>query len=364
MNHDVTSSEPVLTARQLNRALLARQYLLERVPSALPAALEQVAGLPGQYGSAYTGLWARLAHFERDALTAALEERSVVQATLMRQTIYVVSQHDFVMMAAGVRRARRDWWLRVSRSRGLDETAYRSLADKLTTTLKDGPRTRGELLEDIDDAGYPKHAFEGVVLWLDLVRVPPYGTWERPKADLFGLASEWIDPGATPIEAVDVSDGLDLLTQRYFRAFGPAPLTDVASWAGVPVAALGPSIDRLDLRRFSDEAGALLYDLPFGPLPDPDTPAPVRFLPTWDAVHLVHAKRAAIVSDENRKRSLATTTPSGIGTFLVDGTVAGTWAFTGSRVETEAFAPLTSSAADEVEAEAVRLAAFFTGQRG
>lgn len=361
MSHDVTTSEPVLTTRQLNRALLARQFLLERVPSALPAALEQVAGLPAQHGSAYIGLWARLSHFERAALTAGLEDRSVIQATLMRQTIYVVSQHDFVLMAAGVRRARRDWWLRVSRSRGLDETAYRTLADKLATTLKDGPRTRAELLEDIEGAGYPKHAFEGVVLWLDLVRVPPYGTWDHPKADLFGLATDWIDPTSTPIEAIDVSDGLDLLVQRYFRAFGPAPLTDVASWAGVPVASLEPSIERLDLRRFRDESGALLLDLPFGPLPDPGTPAPVRFLPTWDAVQLVHAKRAAIISDEHRKQALATTSPSGVGTFLVDGTAAGSWAFTGERIETEAFAPLARSVVDDVEEEAANLASFFTG---
>ena len=361
MSHDVTTSEPVLTTRQLNRALLARQYLLERVPSALPAALEQVAGLPAQHGSAYIGLWARLSHFERAALTAGLEDRSVIQATLMRQTIYVVSQHDFVLMAAGVRRARRDWWLRVSRSRGLDETAYRNLADKLTTTLKDGPRTRAELLEDIEAAGYPKHAFEGVVLWLDLVRIPPYGTWEQPKADLFGLATDWIDPKSTPIEAIDVSDGLDLLVQRYFRAFGPAPLTDVASWAGVPVASLEPSIERLDLRRFRDESGSLLLDLPFGPLPDPDTPAPVRFLPTWDAVQLVHAKRAEIISESHRKQALATTSPSGVGTFLVDGTAAGSWTFTGDRIETDPFAPLAGPVVEQVEAEAANLASFFTG---
>lgn len=358
MSHDNSMSEPVLTTPQLNRALLARQFLLDRVPSAIPAALEQVAGLQAQYGSAYLGLWARVTDFDRNALTAALEDRSVIQATLMRQTIHVVSQGDFVMMAAGVRRARRDWWLRVSRSRGLDETAYRTLADKLTTILKDGPRTRLELLDDIENAGYPKHAFEGVVLWLDLVRVPPEGTWERPRADLFGLADDWIAPTTPKIEGIDVSDGLDLLAQRYFRAFGPASLGDVASWAGVPASSLEPSIEKLDLRRFRDEAGTLLFDLPYGPLPDPDTPAPVRFLPTWDAVHLVHAKRAAVVSEANRQIALRTTNPSGVGTFLVDGAVAGTWRYDDGQVHTEPFDPLPSSVAGEVEAEAARLAAF------
>ncbi len=351
-------SDPVLTTEQLNRALLARQYLLERVESSIPAALEQVAGLQAQYGSAYVGLWARLEAYERDDLTSALEDRSVIQATLMRQTIQVVSQQDFVLMAAGVRRARREWWLRVSRSRGLDESVYRSLAERLSTVLKDGPLTRLQLLDEIESAGHPKHAFEGLVLWLDLVRIPPEGTWEHPRADLFGLANEWIYPTTPRIEEIEVSDGLDLLAQRYFRAFGPAPLNDVASWAGVPARSLEPSIERLDLRRFTDTNGGPLLDLPYGPLPDPDTPAPVRFLPTWDAVHLVHAKRAAIVSDEHRDLALGTTNPSGVGTFLVDGTVAGTWRMSEDDIHIEAFEPLPSSVAEEVEAEGARLADF------
>lgn len=358
MSHDGSMSEPVLTTAQLNRALLARQCLLDREPSELPPALEQVAGLQAQSRSAYIGLWARLAGFKRDQLTDALEDRSVIQASLMRQTIHVVSQHDFVMMAAGVRRARRDWWLRVSRSRGLDELAYRDLAEKLTTVLKDGPRTHSQLLEDVDNAGYPRHAFEGVVLWVDLVRIPPDGTWDHPRADLYGLANGWIDPTTPRVEEVEVSDGLDLLAQRYFRAFGPASLSDVASWAGVPVASLEPSIERLDLRRFRDERGDLLLDLPYGPLPDPETPAPIRFLPMWDAVLLVHAKRAAVITEPHRKAALGTLNPAGVGTFLVDGAVAGTWRLDDGRVHTEPFDPLPATTADEVEAEATRLADF------
>lgn len=358
MSNDGSMSEPVLTTGQLNRALLARQLLLERVPSDLPSALEQVAGLQAQHRSAYVGLWARLSDFERNDLTVALEGRSVVQATLMRQTMQVVSQRDFVMMAAGVRRARREWWLRVSKSRGLDESSYLTLADKLTTVLKDGPKTRLELLDEIDNAGYPRYAFEGLPLWLDMVRVPPGGTWDQPHADLFGLANDWIDPTTPRIEEVDVSAGLDLLAQRYFRAFGPAPLIDVASWAGVPASTLEPSIDHLDLRRFRDCNGALLYDLPYGPIPDPDTQAPVRFLPAWDAVHLVHAKRAAVVSDGHRDAALNSTDPSGVGTFLVEGVVAGLWRFADGEVHAEPFEALPSAVAEEVEAEASRLTAF------
>ena len=82
-------TEPVLSTRELNRALLARQLLLDRSPLPLEAALEQVAGLQAQYApSPYVGLWSRLRGFERDQLTRALEERRAVQATLLRSTIH------------------------------------------------------------------------------------------------------------------------------------------------------------------------------------------------------------------------------------------------------------------------------------
>ncbi|MGF1596401.1 MAG: winged helix DNA-binding domain-containing protein [Acidimicrobiales bacterium] len=362
MARDERDDDATLSCGQLNRALLARQYLLDRVPAALPSALEQVAGLPAQHGSAYVSLWARIAGFDRDELTACLEDRSVVQATLMRQAIHVVSQSDFVMMSAGVRRARQAWWLRVSRSRGLSETDYRVLADRLTMLLKEGPKTRGELLDEIERSGYPRHAFEGVVLWLDLVRVPPPGTWDHPQADLYGLAVEWVNPTLGRIDQVDESAGLDLLVQRYLRAFGPAGLGDVASWAGVPVAALEPSSERLDLRRFRDERGAALLDLPFGPLPDGDTPVPVRFLPTWDAALLVHTRRAGIVPDQLRDELYRVANPVGHGAFLVDGSVAGTWRVVDERVEITAFAPMASHVEDEVRSEADHLRRFHLGR--
>jgi hypothetical protein len=276
----------------------------------------------------------------------------------MRHTIHVVSQPDFVMMAAGVRRARREWWLRVSRSRGIDEAGYQQLAGKLRAVLLDGPQKRSELLVEIEKAGFPKHAFEGVVLWLDLVRVPPQGTWENRRANLFALADEWTDPQMAKIDDIKESDGLDHLLKRYLRAFGPASLGDAASWAGVPAGWLSASVERLDLRRFGDGDGNVLLDLPHGSLPDPDTPAPVRFLPTWDASLLVHARRAAILPEEHRDVIFSTRNPSSVGTFLVDGAVAGTWRFVDGEVCTEPFETLPAATAAEVEAEAAQLAAF------
>src|SRR5439155_26519640 len=125
-----------------------------------------------------------------------------------------------------------------------------------------------------------------VGLWLDLVRVPPSGTWERRRADLLAAAQDWIGP-----DDATEAPGLERLVQRYLGAFGPAAPTDIASWSGVRARHLVPVLERLRLRRFRDEGGGELVDLPRQPLPDPETPAPVRFLPVWDATMLVHARR-------------------------------------------------------------------------
>ncbi len=120
-------SDRVLTTRHLNRALLARQLLVERSPIPISDAVEQVGGLQTQYApSGYVGLWTRLAGFARDDLTRALEDRSVVQATLMRVTIHVVSAAEYWRYTEGVREARRAWLERVDRNMdrpGMDEAA-------------------------------------------------------------------------------------------------------------------------------------------------------------------------------------------------------------------------------------------------
>src|SRR4051812_28376559 len=138
-------TERIMTAHALNRALLARQLLLERSSIPIVEAIEQVGGLQTQYApSGYVGLWTSLTGFRRDSLTAALEDRSVVQATLLRTTIHMVSRREFWLYAAGIREARRAWALRVG-SGSVDEAALRAGAEKLTAALSDGPRTVKEL---------------------------------------------------------------------------------------------------------------------------------------------------------------------------------------------------------------------------
>lgn len=346
-------TEQVLSTRHLNRVLLARQLLLERSPLPLTRAIERVAGLQTQYApSAYIGLWSRLRDFPRDALTKALELRRVVQATLMRVTIHMVSAADYPLFAEGIRKGRRKWWIGVQRHQieGLD---MKAAAARVRHHLTNGPRRQAELLGLLQSEGFPRITWSGVGLWLDMVRVPPSGTWDRRRADLYGLADQWLAPSSAT-----EAEGLNHLVRRYLGGFGPAPLNDVANWAGLPVATLRPVVGRLRLRRFRDEQGGELLDLPRAPLPDPDTPAPVRFLPTWDATLLVHARRTQVLPEEYRNLVFSTKTPHSVPTFLVDGAVAGSWRYEKGRVRLKPFGRLARAARTELEEEAERLAAF------
>lgn len=187
-------TERVLSTRALNRALLARQLLLERSEFPIPRGLERVAGIQSQYApSAYIGLWTRLDDFRREALTTALVRRRAVQATLMRATIHIVSARDYWLFAAPVRRSRREWWLRVQAKplRGVDMEAA---AARVREFLSEDPRRYEEIMQHLAAAGFPRIAGESAGMWVDLVRVPPSGTWEHRRADLYGLADRWLRP--------------------------------------------------------------------------------------------------------------------------------------------------------------------------
>jgi hypothetical protein len=147
------------------------------------------------------------------------------------------------------------------------------------------------------------------------------------------------------------------LVRRYLGGFGPASRRQIADWGGLPVKSIAPALDRLRLRRFRSEDGEELLDLPRAPLPDPETPAPVRFLPVWDATLLVHARRTGILPEEHRPKVFNTRTPQSVQTFLVDGAVAGTWRHEKGRVRLEPFGRLPRSTRRDLQGEAERLAA-------
>jgi Winged helix DNA-binding domain len=340
-------TERVLSQPELNRALLARQLLLKRARLSVPKALERIGGIQAQYAPAmYVGLWSRLENFERETLTRALQRRSVVQGTMMRATIHLVSKADYWPFTVGIRASRTAWWERVHPN--ADPKRMKAAARKLRRFLAEGPRRRKEVEDHLG-----REPALGVGAYVDLVRIPPSGTWEQRRADLYGLAEDWVGPeNATP------GEGIGHLVRRYLQGFGPARPTEIADWAGLDVTMVRTALEDLTLRRFRDEDGKELVDLRRAPLPDPEAPAPPRFLPVWDATLLVHARRTQILPEEYRPLVFNVKTPHSVNTFLIDGQVAGTWRYEDGKVRLDAFDGIPRKHKRALDDEARRLAAF------
>ena len=330
--------------------MLDRQCLLSRSSASLVDVLERIGGIQAQYApSMYIGLWSRVERFERQHLTNALVAGSVVQGTLMRSTIHLVSRRDYWPLAVAVRASRRAWYLRTHRS-GATVDEHEQAAAIVLARLAARPATRSEVADLI-----PRDVLEGIHEFADIVRVPPSGTWERRRADLYGSAEHWIGPEP----ALEPDEAVDHLVRRYLVAFGPARQKDIANWAGLPMTTVRSSVARLPTTDYLAEDGQPLVDLDGGVIPPAEASSPVRFLPTWDATLLVHARRAGIIEEEHRQRVFHTRRPQSVATFLVDGTVAGTWVRRDGRVVIEPFRPLPPRVRRELNDEAERIEQLF-----
>ena len=303
--------------------------------------------MQAQYApSAYIGLWSRVEGFQREQLTRALHRRTLIQASLLRGTIHVVSRRDYWPWLEAIRKPTFAWFKRVRRD--IDLADARRAAKKIRAELRAGPRTRNELLAIVGKDGW----LSGT-LYVDLVRVPPSGTWEKRRADLYALAEDWVGPNTASAE-----QGIELLVRRYLNAFGPARPADIQNWGRLDRDDLALALEGTRLRTFRDEDGRELVDLPRAPLPGPETPAPPRFIPTWDAMLLVHARATGVLPEEYRPLVFDVKTPHSVSTFLVDGMVAGKWRFEHGKIQLEPFRKLTRDERPALEDEAQRLAAF------
>jgi hypothetical protein len=335
-----------LTLRELNRATLARQLLLERRRLSVVPALERVAGLQAQWAPAtYVGLWTRVDGFRREALERALTREQAVRAVLMRGTVHLVSRRDYGLFGSAVAQA---GWIRPE-SLELAEQVHDAIVE-----YGREPRTKAEVFAWLLD----EHGIDhdgGLGFWYALrmagrlTHAPESGMWKQPRDTRFVLIEH---------ELVDALPARVHLVGRYLAAFGPATRADISEWSGLRVRDIEPALDALEpLRRFADERGRELVDLPRAPLPSVDTPVPVRFLPRFDNVVLSHADRTRVIADEYRS-----TVIHGGGmveaTFLVDGFVAGLWRVEKGRVRVEPFAPLPRAWRRPVEDEASRLEAW------
>jgi hypothetical protein len=339
--------ERVLTLRELNRALLERQMLLKRKRLGVPEAVERLCALQAQYSlSPYIALWSRLTGFQREQLTRALEEREVVKSTLFRITLHITSARDYPYFAAGFLPAAQEKTARVTR----EQTA--ELSRKVHAAAKK-PLTH-EQLEALaaDEMG---GRWRTRIL-APLVHLPPSGTWRFwGTPTLLGMQT-WLG-----VDLPDREEGAKRIVERHLAAFGPATQQDLLRFAGVRMGDLRPGLEQLQLRAFRDERGRKLLDLPRAPLPDGETPAPIRFLPKWDSSILAYAppERTRILPEKFRS-TVIRKNGDVLPTVLVDGFVAATWNIDRKRgLEIEPLQRLTKAERAEIDEEGERLVEFF-----
>jgi hypothetical protein len=265
---------------------------------------------------------------------------------MMRSTIHLAATADYWPLTVAIRASRRTWFLR---QRKVSETDVLAAAVRTRSAFEDADvLTRAQL----DDVAAPHGSYVG--LFVDLVRVPPSGTWERRRADLFALAERWIGPQP----AIDEGAAWEHLVRHYLGGFGPASAAEIANWAGVKVGTVNGAIRDMALTRWRAVDGAVLFDLPELEIAGARTPLPARFIGTWEALLLVHARRAGILAEEDRPRLFSTRTPQSFNTFLVDGTVRGTWRHVEGRIDVSPWRPLSPAERSAVDDEAGRLATF------
>ena len=331
---------------------------------ALPAddAIERLVGMQAQVpNDPYVGLWTRLDGFRPESLGPLILDRHAVRIALMRGTLHLVTARDCL----GLRSLLQPVLDRVldssspygRRIAGVDREALLAVGRAL---LEERPRTLAQLRTLLGERwpDYDAEAMAFAVHYsLPLVQVPPRGVWGASGRPTLTTAETWL---GRPLGS-DMP--LDDLVMRYLAIFGPATVQDVQAWSGLT--RLREVTERLRhrVRTFRDEQGKELLDLPDAPLPDPDTPAPPRFLPQYDNALLGHADRSRIVSDEDRKRVF---TLSGGSAVLIDGFVGGIWKVAGQRETAtlliEPFRSLSKQVTNDVIEEGSRQLTFVAAE--
>jgi len=343
-----------LSRGELNRATLARQLLLERVALDVPTAIHRLGALQSQRPRApYVALAARLQGFEREDLSRALYDRSVVRATLMRETLHLVTAedypHDAVAMAPFFNRLREHnlpEGVTMERVVELAGHAVEALAEPLEATAL------RPILAKLEREMADDRVWRRVRTNAPILHVPgdePHAFGQRNR---FVAAAAWLG-----VQEAEESDGVRRLVRRTLAAFGPASRADVAAFTGLAVSVVVPALAALEpeLERFADENGRELYDLRGAPRPQADTAAPLRLLGEWDNVLLAHADRTRMFDDETRKRVIRKNGDV-LPTILLDGVVAGSWWWRRKQdvatLEATPFVKLTKAVKAELEREA------------
>jgi hypothetical protein len=350
---------PTLSTRALNRALLARQMLLDREQTTAVDAIARLVALQAQLARPpFVGLWTRLSGFRRADLAEALHARRVVRVTSLRGTLHLMTAADYLALRGALQPmlTRGTQAILGDRAAALDVKKLEAEARKFfgkTATTFDALRRH---LKAKFPGGDERAMAYAIRTHLPLVQVPTDSAWGFPAAADFALADAWLAKRVS----TDATTA-EVLVLRYLAAFGPATVADAQAWSG-----LGGLRDvfeslRPTLVTFRDERKRELFDLPNAPRPDPDTPAAVRFIPDFDNLVLAHDDRTRVIADTHRP--LVTTRNLQVrATVLVDGVVAGTWKSERKRktavLVIEPFAPMAKRTRTQLEAEGETLLAF------
>ncbi|MGH2483525.1 MAG: winged helix DNA-binding domain-containing protein [Candidatus Limnocylindria bacterium] len=355
------ASPATLDRRTLNRALLARQLLLRREPRPVRDVIEHLVGLQAQEpGDPYVALWSRLEPFDPEELGRLITERRALRAQLMRATIHLVTDRDALALYPVMRPVlRRTFSSQSPFGRNLAGVDLGAVVAAGRALIEERPRTRAELRAllgprwpDRDSASLA----QAVTYLLPVTQVPPRGVWKQSGRATWATIESWL--GRTL--ATDSSPDQPIV--RYLAAFGPATAGDIRTWCGLT--GIKEVVERLrpGLRTYRDEEGRELVDLPDAPLPDTDTPAPVRFLPVYDNVLLSHADRSRIIRPEDRRRAIEAAYAGNFGTILIDGFARATWRMVRqagcARLRIGLLDPLPESDLDDVTKEGDRLLTF------
>jgi hypothetical protein len=356
----------VLTPRALNRAVLDRQLLLRRATLPALTVIERLAGMQAQAPNPpYVGLWTRLVDFRPAQLSELILSRQAVRIALMRATLHLVSAADCVTFRPLLQQVL-DRAIAPSTPAGRDlhgldlpeiAAAGRALVDEQPRTMAE----LGALLTERWPDREPAMLGRAVRALVPLVQVPPRGVWGGSGPPTCTSAERWLDQPLA--DHRDRLAALEQLVLRYLAAFGPALVRDAQAWSGLT--GLREVFERLRprLATFRDEQGRELFDLPDAPRPDPDIPAPARYLPDFDNILIGYADWTRLIEAERRRRVFGV---NGIirGTVLLDGVVRGMWriqqrgADQPATIQIEPFGTLTYTDQAELTSEGERLLAF------
>lgn len=360
-------AEAVLSTRDLNRALLARQMLLGRESISPLEALGRLVALQGQAPRApFIGLWARLANFDPADLRRLIAERKVVRSSLMRATLHLTTAEDFLAIRPVLRndlaaptKDRPEPTIPLPGGLRASEAELAPILSLARDHFARTPQPFESLREVIEKAGHGDvrvMAYAARIL-LPLVQASSDAEFGYRPGGEFVLAEAWLGRG---VAAKPDRTGL---LRRYLAAYGPATPADFTAWSGEKGAAALFEALGDELVSYRDERKRRLFDLKGAPMPGAGTEAPARLLPDFDAAVLGHQDRGRIVAPENLAKAITSKNLLVPPMVLLDGFVAGTWRLEIKRKAAEVtirpFAPLKARDRADLEAEAESLLATF-----